>query len=108
MRKKICFFSGDITRSGGTERVAIQIANALWEDPTYEICFMSLTEQQKKPFYPLVPGIRRYRLGEKWIKWFFLLFCQTHKTDIIAMFFLQCIGKLHGHSLCPATSCDIP
>ena len=67
MRKKICFFSGDITRSGGTERVAIQIANALWEDPTYEICFMSLTEQQKRPFYPLHSEINRYRLGEKWI-----------------------------------------
>ena len=67
VRKKICFFSGDITRSGGTERVSVQLANALREDPAYEICFMSLTEQQKKPFYPLVPGIRRYQLGEKWI-----------------------------------------
>ena len=45
MRKKICFFSGDITRSGGTERVAIQLANALRKDHTYEICFLSLTEQ---------------------------------------------------------------
>ena len=27
--KKICFFSGDITRSGGTERVGTVIANEL-------------------------------------------------------------------------------
>lgn len=67
VRKKICFFSGDITRSGGTERVAVQIANALQEENTYEICFISLTEQQEKPFYPLHPDIKRYRLGEKWI-----------------------------------------
>ena len=67
MRKKICFFSGDITRSGGTERVSVQLANALQKEHSYDICFMSLTEQQKKPFYPLLPGIRRYRLGEKWI-----------------------------------------
>ena len=67
MRKKICFFSGDITRSGGTERVAVQIANALLEEKRYDICFMSLTEQQKRPFYPLHPKIRRYWLGEKWI-----------------------------------------
>ena len=67
MRKKICFFSGDITRSGGTERVAVQLANALREDPAYEICFISLTEQQKTPFYPLHPEINRYHLGEKWI-----------------------------------------
>lgn len=67
MRKKICFFSGDITRSGGTERVAVQLANALREDPEYDICFISLTEQQKEPFYPLHPEIDRYRLGERWI-----------------------------------------
>lgn len=67
MKKKVCFFSGDITRSGGTERVAVQLANALQEGNTYEICFVSLTEQQEKPFYPLKPEIKRYRLGEKWI-----------------------------------------
>ena len=57
MKKKICFFSGDITRSGGTERVAVQIANALREDERYDFCFMSLTEQKEKPFYPLHPEI---------------------------------------------------
>ena len=67
MRKKICFFSGDITRSGGTERVAVQLANALQEDHTYEICVISLTEHQEKPFYPLNPEINRYRLGTRWI-----------------------------------------
>lgn len=67
MKKKICFFSGDITRSGGTERVSIQLANALKKDNTYDICFLSLTEQQKEPFYPLHSEIERYRLGKKWI-----------------------------------------
>lgn len=67
MRKKICFFSGDITRSGGTERVAIQLANALQKEEIYDICFISLTEQQKKTFYPIHPNINRYRLGEKWL-----------------------------------------
>lgn len=67
MKKKVCFFSGDITRSGGTERVAVQLANALQQDHTYEICFVSLTEQQQTPFYPLCPDIRRYRLGQRWI-----------------------------------------
>ena len=67
MKKKICFFSGDITRSGGTERVAVQLANALQEEHTYDICFISLVEQQEEPFYPLHPEMKRYRLGEKWI-----------------------------------------
>ena len=67
MKEKVCFFSGDITRSGGTERVSIQLANALKQDGTYDICFVSLTEQSDNPFYPLDPEIERYHLGEKWI-----------------------------------------
>lgn len=67
VRKKICFFSGDVTRSGGTERVSVQLANALHEENTYDICFISLTEQNKKLYYPLHPDIKRYQLGKKWI-----------------------------------------
>lgn len=67
MKKRICFFSGDITRSGGTERVAIQLANALKKDGTYDICFLSLAEQKGNPFYPLDSEVERYRFGEKWI-----------------------------------------
>lgn len=65
--KKICFFSGDITRNGGTERVSAMIANALAEQGTYAILFLSLTEQAKKPFFPLHKNIRHYALGKKWI-----------------------------------------
>lgn len=67
MKKKICFFSGDITRSGGTERVSVQLANALKQDGEYDICFISLTELNEKPFYPLNPQIERFHLGDKWI-----------------------------------------
>lgn len=92
MKKRICFFSGDITRSGGTERVSVQIANALLKDGEYDICFLSLTEQAEKPFYPLDAGIKRYRLGEKWINpgpgYIPLIgklrkFLKTQKIDII-------------------------
>lgn len=68
MKKRICFFSGDITLSGGTQRVSVQLANKLLEDGTYDICVISLTEQSEKPYYPLDPEIKRYRLGEKSIK----------------------------------------
>lgn len=67
MKKRVCFFSGDITRSGGTERVSIQLANALYRDGTYDICFVSLMEQSATPFFSLDPGIQRDHLGEKWI-----------------------------------------
>lgn len=66
--KRICFFSGDITRCGGTERVASRVANALAKEGTYEICFLSLVEQEKEPFYWLNPAIPRYHLGERWIQ----------------------------------------
>ena len=39
--KKICFFSGDITRSGGTERVGTVIANELNKRGQFEISIVS-------------------------------------------------------------------
>lgn len=66
--KKICFFSGDITRSGGTERVSVMIANELAKQGRYEVCFLSLCEQKETPFYALHESIKRYKLGEKWIQ----------------------------------------
>ena len=50
---KVCFFSGDITRSGGTERVAVMIANALAADSSVKVCFLSLVEQKEAPFFEL-------------------------------------------------------
>ena len=37
MKKKICFFSGDITRSGGTERVTLLIIQKLKALEKYDI-----------------------------------------------------------------------
>ena len=64
-KKKICFFSGDITRTGGTERVAIMIANELNKDDTYEISFVSLVEKKNKTFFPIDEGIPRWTLYDK-------------------------------------------
>lgn len=46
-------FSGDITRSGGTERAACMIANGLVAQKDYEVCVLSLVEQaaRKRPFF---------------------------------------------------------
>lgn len=65
---KICFFSGDITREGGTESVAILIANGLAKQRKHEIIFLSLVEQQEMPFFTICPEIKRYHLGEKWLQ----------------------------------------
>ena len=57
--KKICFFSGDITRSGGTERVAAMIANGLQQTGRYEIVFLSLVEKNKDTFFSLDSAVSR-------------------------------------------------
>ena len=56
------FFSGDITRSGGTENVSIMLANALSMDTDYTISFISLFEEYDSPFFPINPDIQRFSL----------------------------------------------
>lgn len=68
-KKRICFFSGDITRSGGTERVACMIANGLLKKH-YQVSVLSLTEQSetKEPYFPLDKRICRHALSDHWIQ----------------------------------------
>ncbi|MBQ2101806.1 MAG: glycosyltransferase family 4 protein [Lachnospiraceae bacterium] len=89
---RVCFFSGDITRNGGTERVSATIANALAKDPDYEVSFLSLVEQKESPFYELDPKIRRSALGTKWLSpgpaYLPLIpkvrkYLKSHKIDVI-------------------------
>lgn len=56
------FFSGDITRSGGTENVSIMLANRLSADTDYTISFISLFEEHDSPFFPIDAAIRRFSL----------------------------------------------
>ena len=66
-QKTICFFGGDVTRCGGTERTSTIIANLLHRQGLYRVIFLSLTEHNPMPFFPLDEGIIRYRLGDAWI-----------------------------------------
>ena len=65
---KICFFSGDITRGGGTERVATMIANELDKQEQYQVMFLSLVEAASELFYPLNDTIGHYALAKRWIQ----------------------------------------
>ena len=60
---RICFFSGDITRNGGTERVAVMIANGL-SNRGFAVCFLSLVEQKENPFFDISEAVPRYVLKE--------------------------------------------
>lgn len=66
--KKICFFSGDITRSGGTEKIASTIVNTLSEQikkSEAEFCILSLFESTETPFFQIHPVIKRHILFSK-------------------------------------------
>ena len=56
------FFSGDITRSGGTENVSIMLACALSASTDYVISFISLYEEHDSPFFPIDSSIQRFSL----------------------------------------------
>lgn len=66
--KRICFFSGDITRSGGTERAAVLVAQRLAEE--FDVIFLSIMEQNKTTFFPVPESIPRHVLttAKKWKK----------------------------------------
>lgn len=68
-KRKVCFFSGDITRSGGTERVAVLIAGQIALRKKWEVVFLSIVEQRETMFFEPVLEIPRYVLSEskKWI-----------------------------------------
>jgi glycosyltransferase involved in cell wall biosynthesis len=63
---RIAFFSGDITRGGGTERVGTLIANGLAERG-WNISMLSLTEQNPQPEFQLSPLISRSTLSDHWV-----------------------------------------
>ncbi len=88
--KKICFFSGDITRSGGTEKVACQIMNGLTAQ--YDISVISLTHSSEEMFYPLNSGIKKVALFDSnpnGIKQYFYVvkrirkYLKTNNIDIL-------------------------
>lgn len=62
--KKICFFCGDISRTGGTERVTSLIANGLVKEPDFEVVILSLFQVQISPSFELYEEIVRSRLFE--------------------------------------------
>ena len=106
--KKICFFSGDITRSGGTEKVACQIMNGLADK--YDISVISLTHSSEEMFYPLNSEIKKVALFDSnpnGIKQYFLIvkrirkYLKTNNIDILIdvdtildMFSVTAVGGL--------------
>lgn len=64
---KICIFSGDISRGGGTERVGTFLANSLLNSKKFSVSIISITESFLTPHFAIDPQIPRFRLSSKWI-----------------------------------------
>lgn len=100
MKKNICFLVGDISRSGGTERVTTLIANNLVKYSKYEISILSLVDG-KTPFFDLNLKISTYSLYDKNISfksnflstiWKIRKFIQEYKVDtLIVVDTISCI-----------------
>ena len=66
--EKIAIFSGDISRGGGTERVAAFLANSLSERMDTPVSIVSLTESSLHPRFEIRPEVKRFSLSSKWIQ----------------------------------------
>lgn len=65
--KKICFFGGNLNNAGGTERVSIDIANALSEDKErYKVYMLNLWEGLS-PFFKLNENIDNHQIHSQQI-----------------------------------------
>lgn len=89
--KKICFLIGNLSSSGGTERVTTLIANNLVEHSKYEITILSLVDG-KNPFFDLNPKISIYSIHDRKVSfksnylstvWNIRQFVQVNKIDIL-------------------------
>ncbi len=57
---RICILEGDLSRTGGTERMTSVLANAL--APRHSVWVVSLRLRGEKPFFPLSPAVTHHPL----------------------------------------------
>ncbi|MEQ1150324.1 glycosyltransferase family 4 protein [Acinetobacter johnsonii] len=98
--KKVCFLIGNLSNSGGTERVTSLIANELVKQRDYDISILSLVDG-KKPFFDLDSNIKIYSLYDKKISfksnffktvWKIRKFVQEYKiNNLIVVDSISCI-----------------
>lgn len=112
--KNICFLIGNLSNSGGTERVTSLIANAL-SAQGYAISILSLTDG-RAPFFELQPAVQTYCLYSKKISfkkhflsttWKIRQFVRQHNIDtlvvvdsISCMFTVPALAGLNIKHIC--------
>lgn len=65
MKTNICFFCGDATLGGGTERVCSSLAALLSENQKYSVTILSVYEKNKAPIFQTPAAVIRAALRKK-------------------------------------------
>lgn len=65
MKKTICFFTGDMSRGGGTERMTAIIANNLAIIDKYKVIIITLQNNHNKSFFELKDNIKYIIINNK-------------------------------------------
>ncbi|WP_455659333.1 glycosyltransferase family 4 protein [Phocaeicola faecalis] len=86
--KRICFFEGDMSRGGGTERLTSITANKLAQNANYTIVVLSLLNEKNGVYFPLDENVNHYVLCNKPSSKFAIIkklkaFIQKYQIDII-------------------------
>lgn len=84
----ICIFNGDMSRGGGTERMAAILANCLCGEADFRVSVLSLLNPEGRCSFPLRTGIRHAVLCESPCglvrkNWRLLGFLREEKIDVL-------------------------
>ncbi|HIT58446.1 MAG TPA: glycosyltransferase family 4 protein [Candidatus Faeciplasma pullistercoris] len=66
-KNKVCIFSGDISRGGGTEKMAIFLANALCSSGRFEVEIVCICQSGGTPRFKLDPRVKITPLCKSWV-----------------------------------------
>ncbi|RLJ97682.1 glycosyltransferase family 4 protein [Tenacibaculum discolor] len=75
--KKIAFYIGNYSRSGGTERSCISVANGLAEKKDYKVYLIATNSEKEKPFFKINSSVELIHLN-----------CKNVKREYFNLFFL--------------------
>lgn len=81
-KKNIAFYIGDYTRSGGTERSCLMVANGLASDKNNRVYLLVTNTKEETSFFDIDPTIQIIYLNIKNIKWDYYKLIKRLDTEL--------------------------
>lgn len=63
--RRVCFFNGDMSRNGGTERCTSLIANELSKHKEYKVFIIDISNKRQSVFFDILPEVEIFHLESK-------------------------------------------